>query len=382
MRRTRYGLALGMVLVGALSGSVTAGSPVVTAVVGGLDSPRGVEVGPDGTVYVIEAGTGGEAPCADTPELGRMCFGASGTLSTLADGVLTPLVGELTSGMTDTMEAIGPSDVSIGADGTVWFVIGGPAAGAAELRDSIGEEAAGLGQLYKVVDGAAVSVADLAAYETANNPDAEQPGNMEPDSNLNGVAATADGAAIADAGANALLLVDADGAITVAAVFPVVFQAAPPDPTASPDPGASPMMIPMDPVPTSVAVGPDGAFYVGQLTGFPFPPGGASVFRVVPGEEATVYASGFTNIIDVEFAADGTLYVLEIAHDSLLMAGPDGPPRGGLWMVPAGGGDPVLVTDEGLPMPGGMGITADGTIYVSTCAACPPDAGGVVSLKP
>ena len=33
-------------------------------------------------------------------------------------------------------------------------------------------------------------------------------------------------------------------------------------------------------------------------------------------------------------------------------------------------------------MPGGLGIAADGTIYVSTCAACPPGAGGLVSLKP
>ena len=75
-----------------------------------------------------------------------------------------------------------------------------------------------------------------------------------------------------------------------------------------------------------MAVGPDGAYYVGQLTGFPFPPGGASVFRIVPGEEPTgdtalwqgrLYASGFTNIIDVAFGPDGTLYVLEIAHDGL-----------------------------------------------------------------
>jgi hypothetical protein len=37
----------------------------------------------------------------------------------------------------------------------------------------------------------------------------------------------------------------------------------------------------MQAVPTSVAVAPDGAYYVGQLTGFPFPVGGARVFRVV-----------------------------------------------------------------------------------------------------
>ena len=137
----------------------------------------------------------------------------------------------------------------------------------------------------------------------------------------------------------------------------------------------------MDPVPTSVTVGPDGAYYVGELTGFPFPAGGASVFRVVPGEEPAVYATGFTNVIDVEFAPDGTLYVLEMAHVGLLNAGPEGPPQGGLWMVPAGGGSPELILDEGLVMPGGMAVAEDGTIYVSTCTVC-ADAGGVVSVQP
>ncbi len=32
--------------------------------------------------------------------------------------------------------------------------------------------------------------------------------------------------------------------------------------------------IPMQAVPNSVVQGPDGAWYVGQLTGFPFPVGG------------------------------------------------------------------------------------------------------------
>jgi hypothetical protein len=52
----------------------------------------------------------------------------------------------------------------------------------------------------------------------------------------------------------------------------------------------------MQAVPTSVVKGPDGAYYVGQLTGFPFPVGGANVFRVVPGHDPEVFAGGFTYI--------------------------------------------------------------------------------------
>jgi sugar lactone lactonase YvrE len=135
-------------------------------------------------------------------------------------------------------------------------------------------------------------------------------------------------------------------------------------------------MIPMDPVPTSVAVGPDGAYYVGMLTGFPFPPGAASVYRVVPGEEPSVYASGFTNITGLGVAPDGTLYVLEMAHGGLLsFLGGGGSPAGGLWRVPAGGGEPELLDDEGLTLPGGLAIGADGTLYISDCSMC-PGAGG------
>jgi hypothetical protein len=390
MQRTSGGIVIGVALAIALAAPAAAQGPAITEVVGGLNSPRGVAIGADGTIYVAEAGAGGTEPCVTHAELGNFCLGASGTITAVSGGEATALVDGLASGITDVGEAIGPSDVSVDADGTVWFLVGGPAAGSAEFREAIPDGAgAGMGQLYFVdADGVAQSVADLADYETTVNPDAEQPGNAEPDSNIHGLAATPDGAAIADAGGNTLLLVDAEAAISTLAVFPIVMQplpaelAPPPDPDAEPDPNAEPPMVPMDPVPTSVALGDDGALYVGQLTGFPFPPGGAAVLRVAPGEEPSVYADGFTNVIDVEFASDGSLYVLELAHEGLLSAGEDGPPMGGLWKVPAGGGDAELIVSDGLPMPGGLAVADDGTVYISTCTGCPPGAGGLVSVQP
>jgi hypothetical protein len=74
-------------------------------------------------------------------------------------------------------------------------------------------------------------------------------------------------------------------------------------------------------VPTSVVRGPDGAWYVGQLTGFPFPAGGASIWRIERGSPPETFASGFTQITDLAFGRDGSLYVLEYASQSLL-AGP------------------------------------------------------------
>jgi sugar lactone lactonase YvrE len=401
MRRFGFTLPAIALAVG-LAVPAAAQGPTLTAVVTGLDSPRGVALGPDGTIYVAEVGTGGTENCIDHVELGHMCFGNTGGISSITDGTATRVVDGLISGVTDTGETLGMSDVAVADDGTIWFTLGGPAAGAAELRDSItgGED---LGHVFRVTEGGEPeAVADFAAYETENNPDADQPGNQEPDSNLNSLAPTADGLVVADAGANTLYSLDpSSGEISVVAIFPVVMMdmpAPPRAPAGSPEAAgassaapaspaaaasaAAPPQIPMDPVPTSVVVGPDGAYYVGQLTGFPFPPGGASVFRVTPEGEVSTYASGFTNVIDVAFGTDGSLYVLEIARDGLLSADPAaGPPAGGLWRVPPDGGTPERIEVEGLVMPGGMAAAPDGSLYISTCAVC-PDAGSIVNVTP
>ena len=89
----------------------------------------------------------------------------------------------------------------------------------------------------------------------------------------------------------------------------------------------------MQAVPTSVEDGRDGQYYVGQLTGFPFPVGGANIYRVNPRTgAASVFASGFTNIMDLAFGKDGTLYVLEIDHNSLLP--PDNGDEGAIFAIP------------------------------------------------
>jgi hypothetical protein len=125
-------------------------------------------------------------------------------------------------------------------------------------------------------------VADFPRFEEANNPDQGagvppgEPGAI--DSNPNGLLVREGAQLVADAGGNDLLKVDHKVRISVVAVFPTQVVPAPPG-----IPGLPPELE-AQAVPTSVAKGPDGADYVGQLTGFPFPPGGASVFRVVPGQ--------------------------------------------------------------------------------------------------
>ena len=90
-----------------------------------------------------------------------------------------------------------------------------------------------------------------------------------------------------------LLHVAANGTVETLAAFPT--QANPIFPFGPPT---------IESVPTTVARGPDGALYVGELTGFPFVQGLARIFRVVPGQSPVAVCGGFKAIIDVAFAPE------------------------------------------------------------------------------
>lgn len=196
---------------------------------------------------------------------------------------------------------------------------------------------------------------DLGAYEAAANPTGD-----EVDSNPYGILALPGKRVVADAGANALNEVAANGAIQTLAVFPDRLVEAPPFLELPPG-----TLIPMDTVPTSVALGPDGHYYVGQLTGFPFPVGDANIYRVpAQGGVPEVYAGGFTAIIDLAFGADGSLYVLEIAKNGLLDAFIFNDWTGALIRV-APDGTRTEIAAGALFAPGGVAVRSDGAFYVT-----------------
>ena len=90
----------------------------------------------------------------------------------------------------------------------------------------------------------------------------------------------------------------------------------------------------VEPVPTSVAVGPDGSYYVGELTGTTpgnffgnaSPAGLARVWRIAPGsrnvvcpsDDCEVVFDGLDTVIDIEFGPDGLLYVVEYERSGFL----------------------------------------------------------------
>jgi hypothetical protein len=364
-------LAVGLSLIAAAPASAHH-KVSVKVIANKLDNPRHVAVGWNGDVYVAEAGRGGDPAqsksCFDSAE-GFACTGATGAITRVfkKHGRLQQervVRGLASFAPADGASAIGPHGVFVrGSD--VYFTNGGPTEPTrgtppvTVLRDPtlVAEEPISrlYGTLLKLDRRHRISLlADIWRFERDNNPDAEV-GNDHIDSNPVDVFAGHRGLLVADAGENSVLRIGRRGRIEVVSVFPNLIV---------PSPFGG--MTPMQAVPTGVVVGRDGYYYVSQLTGFPFPIGGAKIFRVNPRTGAfTTYASGFTNAMDLAFGRDGTLYVLEIDHDSLFP--PVGPStEGALFRVPRGGGTPQRIE---LPVPliepGGLAVAGRKTLVVS-----------------
>ena len=244
-------------------------------------------------------------------------------------------------------------------------------------RTAFGDAADELASLFRLGHHGVKKIADLGDYEAENNPDGGDPAQGGVDTNPFSVDATGRQILVSDAGGNDLLGVSKTRGheiVTLAtfaggmAPFPDLGPMAPPN---SPPPGTP---IPYQAVPTGVVRGPDGAAYLGQLTGFPFPVGAANVYRVAGQGEPEVIASGFTNIVDIGYHA-GNGYVLQISAAGLL----SGQPAGALFQVAPDGTKTELVPGQ-LTQPTGMTIAANGDIYVSNNGGSPTD-GEVVRIR-
>jgi hypothetical protein len=268
--------------------------------------------------------------------------------------VLPVATGFLSVADRDGFGATGVDGISVVGNSTIYGIITGsapavpdglPAATADAARAQAGRliEAKTNGS-WKI--GAPVGNVDFA---WTNDHKDLVPGQF-PDANPYGVFAMPGEQWVVDAGSNTIDRVRSNTTVDVMAFF-----ANPPS---------------SDAVPTCIDKGPDGAFYIGELTGGGNPPGSAVVWRYVPGGTPTVWASGLTAVTGCGFSPSGDFYAVEFSTLGLDNAAPG---TGALVRVPAHSTAPVTVAD-GLSFPGGFAAGRD-AIFLSNWSIAPSTTG-------
>jgi hypothetical protein len=326
--------------------------------------------GPDGILYVSEAGVGGDEQIrlpmakAGTPPSGTPpapepagTRGFTGRVSKITPGgAVSVAAKDLPS--YNIEGPVGPAGIAVSKD-TIWLAIGGAGEATAFLEPLPNENSV---VSINPATGDIKMVADIGAYERAHNP---HPAAI--DSNLYGLAYGSDGLLyVADAGGNAVYTVNPEaGTLTLLAVLEDL-----PLPQGVQGPPT------VQAVPTGVTPNPTGGVFVSLLSGAPFPKGGAKIVAITTDGKISDAVTGLTMPVDVKVGPDGLLYISQISLDFLST-----PPRPGNVIRIAADGSHETVLD-GLPTPNGLAFDADGNLYVVVNAVSfGPPAGMVLRCE-
>lgn len=279
---------------GAPASAQTPGPSAGALLTTGLLSPRGMKMGPDGMIYVAEAGSGGNTVVTVGGEQSHS--GLTGRISKIdpTTGARTTVIDGLPSNAGSDGSAVGPADVAFIGNQLYYVQTHG--------GDAYGFPGKPTG-VYKVSGGVATLVADIGAFNIAHpvtdvssgtQHDIEAGGNPYSMTVRNGAFYVVDG------NQNQIMKVTTDGTVSRLTEFPG------------------------HPVTTGIAQqGTSGAFYVSTLGEFPFKPADGTVIRVgVPSGDRTKVAGGVSSLTDVEFGPGGVLYALSFGDQA---TGPNAP---------------------------------------------------------
>ncbi len=334
----------------------------------GLNGPRGLTFGPDGNLYVAEAGTGGTTSTAGTctqviAPVGPYTGGNTSRISRIdSSGKVTTVA----SGLPSTVDAMGDfsgvADLAF-IDSTLYALEGG--AGCSH-GDSLPNG------LYSVntKTGSWKLVADLSKFVQTHMVKYPNPPDFEPDGTFYSMVEFDHRLYAVEPNHGQIISIDMDG--SMASAFDV---------------SASEGHI----VPTAIT-SHDGQLYLGNLNQFPIEPNYARILTLGHQECSRVAApglddkdaahsvhvlaskAGFTTVVGTAFGPDGLLYVLELSD----AAGYPTPGAGKVVRVNHDGGIENVAT--GLVVPTGMTFGRDGKLYVSNFGAAPPGMGQIVQI--
>ena len=327
----------------------------------GLNLPQGVLVDPDGNIWVVDSGVGGEdeilfltpgateaapSPLGDTARV--LMYTPEGEETVFAT-LPSVVIGQ---------EILGGARLAL-LDDTLYATSGQWLAANGEDRQELMSAIVTFGE-----DGAVSEVANTYDIEAEQNPD-----GFAIDSHPYGLVVGPDGWLwVADAGANTVLRVNPEtGEVELVATI---------DGMEGPFPNlARDNAMEVDPVPTGIAFDSDGNAYVSLLSGFPFLPGSTKVVRISADDMSVEdYATGLTMLTDLTMGPDGMMYAVQIAQ-----FGPTGPvpDSGAIVRIQEGEASEVVVS--GLSSPTGMSFDADGNAYVVVNGGfAPPGQGALV----
>lgn len=322
----------------------------------GLNSPRGIKFGPDGSLYVAEAGVGGKDStnkCMQVPPpVGPYKGSDTGSRISRIDwqGVRTTVADMLPSSNTVPPGNQGVADVQfIGND--LYAVLAGAGCSHAVPDIPNGIIRVGANKTWKMV-------ANCSNFLMDNPVASPDPADFEPDGTPYSMTSVDGDLYITQPNQQEIDRIDPKTG-KIARVIDLSKQF--PGPTDWHGP-------------TSM-VYHHGSLYFGILTPFPIVQGAANVYKLSLDGKLSVFATGFTTILGVAFDDNNRLYVLENTVGAPFPT----PGLGDVVRLDPSGSRQVLTS--GLNLPTAMTFGPDGRLYISNWGIGAPGAGQIVQLS-